>query len=183
MRAEQERLVPDSWSSMQPTDSELIQAVAGGDRSAFAGFVRRHTTAVLRYCLARLHERHAAEDAAQEAMLRLFERVASGKVPDDSAAMLFGIARNCCFEQQRQRKRHRAEPLRDVEHEDERAIDVADLLELLSDRERSLIVMKHTEGLKCREIAERLGSPTGTITAALSRAYSKLRTHLTGKAQ
>ncbi len=39
--------------------------------------------------------------------------------------------------------------------------------------------MKHTEGLKCREIAERLGTPVGTVTSALTRAYAKLRDHLT----
>jgi RNA polymerase sigma-70 factor (ECF subfamily) len=172
---------------MQPTDSELILAAAGGARPAFAEFVQRYSAAVLRYCLGRLRERHAAEDAAQEAMLRLFERVRSGNVPEDAAALLFGIARNCCREQERQRARHQAEPLheaaREVGHDGERAVALADYLERLSDRERSLILMKHTEGMTCREIAERLGSPLGTVTAALSRAYAKLRSHLTGKAQ
>ncbi|NQT86267.1 sigma-70 family RNA polymerase sigma factor [bacterium] len=168
---------------MQPTDSELIQAAAGGDRSAFADFVRRHTPALLRYCLGRLRQRHPAEDATQEAMLRLFQKVQTGDLPKDPAALLFGIARNCCREQQRQRTRHQTEPLHEAEHEDERPVEMADLLELLSDRERSLILMKHTEGLKCREIAQRLGTPLGTVTAALSRAYAKLRQHLTGKAE
>jgi len=171
---------------MQPTDSELILAAAGGDRSAFADFVRRHTGALLRYCLARLRERHAAEDASQEAMLRLFERVRAGRLPDEPFAMLLGIARNCCREQQRQRDRHRAEALHRAERlpatelDEWGTVEVGDVLELLSDRERSLILMKHTEGLKCREIAERLGTPTGTVTAALSRAYAKLRPFMTG---
>jgi RNA polymerase sigma-70 factor (ECF subfamily) len=169
---------------MQPTDSELILAAVGGDRSAFADFVRRHTASLLRYCLAGLRERHAAEDATQEAMLRLFARITRGNLPDDPAALLFGIARNCCREQQRQRARHRAEPLPDSggEVEPHMGLDVelSDVLELLSDRERSLILMKHTEGLTCREIAERLGTPVGTVTAALSRAYAKLRMLLTG---
>ena len=165
---------------MEPTDAQLVRAAAEGDRTAFAEFVRRHGSAALRYCLARLRERHAAEDAAQEAMLRMLGQVREGRVPDEPLTWLLGLARHCCHEQQRQRARHRAEPLDTDRAAEERpsAADVADLLELLSESERSLVLMKHAEGLKCREIALRTGKPVGTVTSALARAYGKLRRHL-----
>lgn len=168
---------------MEPTDPQLIRAAADGDPTAYARFVRRHGAAVLRYCLSRLDGRHAAEDATQETMLRMLEQVQAGRVPDAPTAWLFAVARNCCNEQRRQRKRHDASPL-SAELPAETpppAVEVADLLERLSDTERSLIYLKHTEGLKCREIAERTGKPLGTVTAALARAYAKLRGELGGQ--
>ena len=53
--------------------------------------------------------------------------------------------------------------------------DVQAAMQDLSDGERALVTLKHVEGLKCREIADRLGMPLGTVTGTLARAYGKLR--------
>ena len=55
--------------------------------------------------------------------------------------------------------------------------EIESILAVLSDAERSLIYLKHVDGLRCRQIAQRLGKPLGTVTAALARAYHKLRNH------
>lgn len=164
---------------MDPTDEQLVQAAARGDRGAYAQFVSRHCAALLRFCLVRVPDTHAAEDAAQEAMMRLFGQVCSGKVPSQPLAYLLGVARLCCHEQRRESLRRPAELAEAVADPDAAHPGVAgelrELLDALSDDERTLIYLKHTEGLKCREIAERLGKPLGTVTAALARAYAKLR--------
>jgi RNA polymerase sigma factor (sigma-70 family) len=51
-------------------------------------------------------------------------------------------------------------------------------LERLDDAERSLVFLKHVEGLKCREIAALTGQPLGTVTGNLARTYRKLRRSL-----
>jgi RNA polymerase sigma-70 factor (ECF subfamily) len=165
---------------MSTDDRQLLLASAAGDRSSFAIFVRRHTAPLLRFCLAKLGHRHAAEDAVQETMMRLFKQVTDRRVPDDPGGWLFAIARRCSQEQRRQLVRHAAEPLagqaepaREVAED---ASGVAVLVEQLSDAEQALLHMKHTRGLRCREIAEQTGRPVGTITATLSRIYAKLRT-------
>ena len=56
--------------------------------------------------------------------------------------------------------------------------EIEQMLEHLTDDQRSLIYMKHVGGLRCREIAEQTGKPLGTVTAALSRAYKSLRASL-----
>jgi hypothetical protein len=50
-----------------------------------------------------------------------------------------------------------------------------ELLEVLPDEYRQLIYLKHDQGMSCKEIAEVLGKPIGTITGWLSRAYGMLR--------
>ncbi len=167
---------------MEKSDIELIRAAAAGDAGAYAVFVRRHAGSVLRYCLTRLGGPQAAEDAAQEAMLRVFQQVRGGTTPDEPLSWLFGVARNCCNELARQRLRNDAAPLSDDLEARPPAPpwspDLADLIGQLTDSEQGLIHMKYTESLTCREIAERSGIPVGTVKAGLSRAYDKLRRHL-----
>ena len=171
---------------MSADDRQLLIATAEGDRSSFALFVRRHTASLLRFCLGRVADPHAAEDAVQEAMLRLFEQVANQRVPDDPAAWLFAIARRCCQEQHRQQLRHNSQRL-DAQAESAAVdgardeSDLAALVDQLDDDEQALLHMKHTRGLRCREIADETGRPIGTITAKLSRIYAKLRAAMTSE--
>ncbi|MBM4039316.1 MAG: sigma-70 family RNA polymerase sigma factor [Planctomycetes bacterium] len=167
---------------MEKSNIELMRAAAAGDAGAYAAFARRHAGAVLRYCLTRLANEQAAEDATQEAMLRVFQQVRAGGTPAEPLGWLFGVARNCCNEVVRQRLRHEAAALpEDLEARPAAAHwspELADLLGRLSDAEQGLIQMKYTERLTCREIAERSGIPIGTVKASLARAYQKLRRHL-----
>jgi RNA polymerase sigma-70 factor (ECF subfamily) len=164
-------------------DPQLLAAASAGDREAFGRFVRRHTAAVLRYCLLRVGDRHAAEDATQESMLRLYQQISARRVPDDPLPWLFAIARRCCQESARRLNRACAvrlpgDDLPDPEPASEEAPDLAGALASLNDFETALVHLKHTEGLRCEDISGRLGRPLGTVTAALSRAYSKLRARL-----
>ena len=162
-------------------DRQLLLATAEGDRSSFEIFVRRHTAPVLRFCLNRLGDRQLAEDATQEAMMRLFQQTGQRRIPDDPGGWLIGIARRCCQEQQRRRHKHTAESLSSstepaMEGHPKTDSHIAALVDQLSDTDQALLHMKHTGGLRCREIAEQTGQPIGTVTARLTRVYAKLRT-------
>jgi RNA polymerase sigma-70 factor (ECF subfamily) len=166
---------------MNESDFELLRATAAGDRDAFGRFVRRNTSVVLRFCLLQVCDQHGAEDATQEAMLRLYEQVGRNRVPEEPLPWLLAIARRCCQEFQRQRKRNAARPLREEDSLVARhspCNEVPDLrhaMVALNDFEAVVLQLKHTKGLRCRQIGEQLGRPIGTVTAALSRAYAKLR--------
>ena len=62
----------------------------------------------------------------------------------------------------------------DVPH-DEALGRLQEALPELNDFENAVLYLKHTEGLRCRQIGERLNKPLGTITATLLRVYGKLR--------
>ena len=49
------------------------------------------------------------------------------------------------------------------------------LKQLLSDDEKQLIDLRHTEGLDCQAVAERLSIKHGTVRTQLSRLHSKLQ--------
>ena len=166
-------------------DRELLCAAAAGDRDAFDRFVRQHTPAILRFCLLRLGGRHDSEDAAQEAMVRLYEQVRRNRIPQDPLPWLFSIARRCCQEAARRRKRDSLEllseadcPRTDNVPHDEALGQLREALAELNNFETAVLYLKHTEGLRCRQISEQLGKPLGTVTATLSRVYGKLRLKL-----
>ena len=157
---------------------------ASGPRRRFEATVRLYAAPLYRYCWGRLRSRHLAEDAVQETFLRAW-RSAAKIDPPSMGGWLFETARRCSLEILRRRKRLR---VAGADGAAERAADPAsagapagtdfeidEALGELNDSERALVYLKHTEGLRCREIADRLGKPLGTVTGTLARAYAKLR--------
>jgi RNA polymerase sigma-70 factor (ECF subfamily) len=164
------------------TELKSKPAVSGspGRRQALEQLTRTHARALLAYCLSRLGDRHLAEDAVQETFFR-FLKAAGGGI-DNPTAWLFGTARRCCLELARKRRRGPSTsvdvadlPDSDQTNPDDASDQLQRALERLSDKQRSLIYMKHTQGMKCRQIAEATDLPLGTVTAGLARAYAKLR--------
>jgi RNA polymerase sigma-70 factor (ECF subfamily) len=153
----------------------------------YMDIVRLYAAALFRFCWGRLRDRHLAEDAVQETLLRAC-RIAGREPVRNMGGWLFGTARRCCLEIARRRGRpaERAVSLESISDPAALAARAAgqgsgdgqlldSLLEGLDDEERSLVYLKHVSGLKCREIAESTGVPVGTVTSALARIYTKLR--------
>jgi len=143
----------------------------------FREVIGAYADALFRYSARRLGDRQLAEDAVQETFMRAYRQQQA--MPADPGGWLFGIARHCCQEIARARRRpaEAAKPLDDAPApEPPEPLDAA--LDGLDAAEQALLHLKHGEGLTGREIAARTGQPLGSVTSALSRAYSKLRDRL-----
>ncbi len=169
----------DSKSAL--SDRKLLEASCNGDSDAYGEFVYRYSGPLFRYCWGRLRDHHLVQDVIQEVFLRVYSSM-KNRIPDDPGSWLFGVARNCCQEMERWWTRRVPAPLPDSEHlvapadnQGKGGEELDAFLEHLTDEQRTLIYLKHVSGLRCREIAQRLDKPLGTVTAALSRAYSRLR--------
>jgi RNA polymerase sigma factor (sigma-70 family) len=53
-----------------------------------------------------------------------------------------------------------------------------EVIAVLPESYRQVILMRYYEGLSCQDVATRLGMPLGTVTKTLSRAYALLREEL-----
>ena len=87
--------IPVQLMATQPTDSELVQTMLGGDKEAFAELYRRRQRDVYRFALHMSGAPDLAEDVTQEVFMVLMREGSSY----DSARgplnwFLFGIARN-----------------------------------------------------------------------------------------
>lgn len=164
-------------------EHQLVVAAQRGENEAFAALVRFHQRRA--YAVARsivlTHE--DAEDAVQEGFLHAY-RALHRFLPDQAfGAWLHRIVANAALDITRRRKVRDADsladtiasPFRDPAESDELKRRLFTALELLGDRQRSVIVLHDVEGYKHAEIGRMLGIPEGTARSDLHHARARLR--------
>jgi RNA polymerase sigma-70 factor, ECF subfamily len=168
------------------SDSELVAAVRAGDIGAYAALVGRYERIVRASVLRKTGDSHATEDAVQDAFLIAYESLASLRTAERFGAWLLGIAKNRAARtlQEKIRREHSVDDFDALPHDSnrrlsEQSLELLELVERLPEHERVVVGLKHFEGYTAAEIAAITGSPLGTITKQLSRAYARLGNWLT----
>lgn len=158
-------------------------------RERATALFERHHAQLHRYLARLTGDGDTAADIAQEAFVRFLEHT-----PDDATAApwLFRVATNLARDTARTAARRRelvmrgramlahADPPPPPEQRAERAQArriVADAFEALTEKERTALLMRE-EGYAHREIAEALGTTTGTIGTLMARALRKAAARL-----
>jgi RNA polymerase sigma-70 factor (ECF subfamily) len=143
----------------------------------FEGFYRRERDALARLCYLTTLDVDAAADAAQEAMLRAWQRwesLASG----DPAAWVRTVALNLCRSRWRRIQRElRLAPrlfVRADEQHQPRDLDMVQALRGLSARQREAIVLHYLADLPVDDIAAAMGVSPGAVKRHLSRGRQAL---------
>jgi RNA polymerase sigma-70 factor (ECF subfamily) len=136
---------------------------------------------------------HKGEDLKQEAFARLFAKRKLYQPTARFSTFLWRIALNACYDELRKVKR-RAESALDVDGTDEgldgMGVELDDphseaagneeaelvrrALMRLPEMYRTVLVLRHYEGLKLRKIAEILEIPEGTVNSRMADALAKL---------
>jgi len=165
-------------------DAADVRAARRGDRAAFHRLVERHSPAVTMRAFACTRSRAAAEDLAQETILRAMRGLPG--LRDDGAfgGWLLTIADNLCrnwADRRATEDAHRESVARAAAErapEDEEHAPVAEAIASLAPEMQELLAMRFERGMSCEEIAGETGRPLGTVTKMLSRAYEELRKRL-----
>jgi len=164
------------------TDAELVKAALGGDRASFGTLVQRYQRAVLGVALGVLGDYHAAEDAAQDALVAAHGRLRTLRKPERFAAWLLRIVRRRAIDAGRRESKRREQsvppdgmPQRADGASSGPAGEVFEAVDRLPGRQRQMILHRYCDGLSVSEIATATGSPVGTVTKYLSRAHARLR--------
>jgi RNA polymerase sigma-70 factor (ECF subfamily) len=170
------------------SDAVLTARAAAGDRLAYVVLVRRHLPRVYAVTRRMLGNEAAAEDAAQEALLRLWTHAGSY---DSSKAMLSTwltrIATNLCLDRLRKRQEEQWDDSYDVAlpSSQERTIGDRQLaarvdaaLQALPERQRTALVLCHYEDLSMAEAAAAMQISVEAVESLLSRARRSLKQRL-----
>jgi len=185
--------------SLSPADADLPRRVAAGDTKAFEALMRTYNRTLFRTARAILRDDAAAEDALQEAYLRIYGSIGSFRGDSKLSTWLVRIVANEALARRRKDQR-RAEILPihggdEEEHGVEQGIDEQDgpqrqaerseirqLLEAkidaLPDAFRAVFVLRALEELSVDETAAALGIPEATVRTRFFRARSQLRESL-----
>ena len=163
------------------------------DAQAFAQLMERWQGPIQGLCTRMIGNPHRGEDLAQDVFARLFTRRKSYEATGKFSTFLWRVALNICYDELRKLKRRREYSLDQPDDgesvvefeadgaspdqrmvEDERADAVRRALVELAEPYRVVVVLRHYEGLKFREIADVLGIPEGTVKSRMSEALSQL---------
>ncbi|MGL4423775.1 MAG: RNA polymerase sigma factor, partial [Gemmataceae bacterium] len=169
-----------------PTDALLLSRYRRGDTEALGELLDRYETSLFQFLLGMVRNRHAAEDILQETFVQVL-RFGTAAQDESFRGWLYTIAHRQAALFKRQEKK-RALPateqlltwVRPGETTPADSAEVADdarhlmvLLQELPTVQQSVIQLRVFEGLKFREIAERIGCPLNT---ALARMHDGLHT-------
>ena len=157
-----------------------------------ARLYREHGESLLRYLIRMCGDTDLAADVVQDTFLRLVER--PPRSHEHVRAWLFQVATNRLRDLRRKETRRDGllhegvgrgaladpprTPDRDLEQSEARRT-VRAALGSLSDRDRQILLMRE-EGFAHREIAEAVGTTTGSVGTLIARALDKLSRVLEG---
>ncbi|HET9959982.1 MAG TPA: RNA polymerase sigma factor [Polyangiaceae bacterium] len=172
------------------SDDELMLLARGGLERAFSVLIERHQARALRVALRYLGRESLAAEVAQDAFVEIFRALpqyqAHGKFP----GYLYRVLLNHCHMTWRRLRAERKAMLfaaEDVQEGDEaelllreRRRDLHAALGEISEKLRSVVLLRYSAGLSYEEIAETLDVPTGTVKRRLFDAMAKLRETLEG---
>ncbi|MBU6401917.1 MAG: RNA polymerase sigma factor [Verrucomicrobia bacterium] len=178
------------------TDEQAMWRVqTQDDPHAFARLVERWQGPIRNLCARMTGDLHRGEDLAQEAFARVFARRKDYRPAGKFSTYLWRIALNLCYDELRRVKRRDLVPfetdgeqaggaLKEVVADEpgpdcrmmeaERAELVRQALLKLPENHRTVVVLRHYEGLKFREIADVLAIPEGTVKSRMAEGLSQL---------
>ena len=173
-----------STSSTTSTDVELVELARDGHRAAFDELIQRHDERMRGLAFRLLADRHAMDDALQEAYLKAFKGLDRFRPGSDFGPWLYRVTYNACIDELRRRKRapvssydqrdvasQRPGPAQLVGTSEAVRLALADL----PPDQRVTVVLVDGEGFDHQEAADILGVAPGTVASRLYRARTKLR--------
>jgi RNA polymerase sigma-70 factor (ECF subfamily) len=180
------------------------QAIAAPNENAagFAEVAALYRPQIFRFLLASLRDPDTAETLTQECLLKAHRNWASFRGESSVLTWLLRIAINL------QKDHWRSRRFQFWKHTNANAVDAEDAAQWLpsgesspevqvmardqvrlvwqavknlSERQRTVFMLRHVEEMEIHEIASTVGLSEGTVKAHLSRAVARVRTQLGGK--
>lgn len=186
---------PFSQVTRSPDDGfdGYLRAAIHGDRGAVDHILRAIRPLVLRYCRARLGRTAqtyaTADDVAQEVCIGVLTSLSSYRDQGRPfLAFVYGIAAHKVIDAQRRAVRDKSELVADVPDvvdisgsaaQDvlrfESTSEMRELLEVLPEKQREILILRVVHGLSAEETAQVVGSTAGGVRIAQHRALARLR--------
>lgn len=158
-----------------------IERARAGDDAAFRWLLGQYRARVVRLAAHVLRSQSDAEDAAQEAFVRAFQRLPGFRGQGRFSAWLFTLTVRLCLDHRRSACFTREVPAdaapqaasSDASPDTRLLIDA--LLDQLSPPMRAALVLREIEGFEYDEISEMLQIPVGTVRSRLHTARTRFR--------
>ena len=173
-------------------DELLLKRAQRGDPEAFEQLITPLESLVWRVCWHYMGRREAAEDCAQDAMVRVWRGLNSYRGDCGFESWVYRIAANTCLDALRRQKREKSvslEPMKEegfdppdpgpgteaqiMAREDRERLRSA--IASLPEEQRDALVLTQLEGLSYERVAGMLQVTEGTVKSRVNRAKARLR--------
>lgn len=177
-------------SVLDPSDEELLAAVAAGDRRALEDLYRRHAPWLTARLQRRCSDPHLVDEVLQDAFVAVWKGARGFTGRGEVGAWLWGIAVRRLVDAVRRSPRPTAALLEVPDGPDlvgsaeEQVLlglehgELGPALDRLSPDLRAVVRATVLDGLTTREAGRLLGIPSGTVKTRMMRARAQLREDL-----
>lgn len=172
------------------SDKQLVAQAMRGDNVCFGVLVERYWAMAVALAASRIEDHSEAEDVAQDSFIRAYCYLHKLRRPGRFGGWLSKIIAQECTNRIRKRRRvklacagelSRLEAVAMTANPGLTALQkqfIRKAVAQLTEKYRTIIVMRFIGGLNAREIADQLGKRPGTVRVWLHRAYKILRESL-----
>lgn len=177
-------------------EGDRVARAVRGDADALSALAAEHRPVARRTALALLGDPEAAEDIAQEAMIRLQAALPGFRGDAELGTWLHRVTTNLVYDHLRRSRRRRYEvPLREARSQPDphrpdpaRAVDsdraraaLSRAMDELPPEQKEVLVLRFLSQLSYAEIAEVTGMAPGTVASRIFRGLERLGSHLEPK--
>ncbi len=166
----------------QAEEDLLVLAAQDGDQEAFTKIYQLYQQPLLRYAFKVCNNRESAQDAVQEAWIKLAKSIRKLDDPSALRSWLYRLVRFSSIDLMRKLNRHKENAVvfeegrySDTNEEPSNDDELRLAINRLPTIEKQMIHLFYLDELKIREIAIVLGIPDGTVKSRLNRARRLLK--------
>jgi len=178
------------------TDEQLVRSYLDGDNAAFDALLQRYESKVYAYIVYSVHDEELAQDLFQDCFMRVVSKLQAGQYAENGkfSFWLMRIARNLVIDHHRQDfsesfisndnttqdvfAAHALESssTRESEIIDQQTLrEVKQLIEMLPEHQREVVLLRYYDELSFKEIAARTGVSINTALGRMRYALINLR--------
>jgi RNA polymerase sigma-70 factor (ECF subfamily) len=180
--------------TVQLTDNELIQLFQEGNTRAFDALIDRHQERIYNAILFMVKDSYLAEDLIQDIFIKIINNLKQNKYNDEGKFLPWAlrIAHNFCVDHFRKVKRTPTIKTSDdqdlfeiIKHSDHPADykmtrtqthrNIQELVDLLPEEQREIIVLRHYANLSFKEIAQMTNCSINTALGRMRYGLINLR--------
>lgn len=178
----------------QRNDSELVSLYIAGDEKAFEILVNRHKNRVFTSIMLIVKDTDVAQDLLQDSFIKAIHTMKGGRYNEEGkfSSWISRIAHNLAIDYFRKEKRNPTTQLEDnikafnsltyaedsaeaLQIREETFARLKDMIELLPENQKEVLIMRHYADMSFQEIAEATGVSINTALGRMRYALINLR--------
>ena len=163
-------------------ERENIARAAKGDANAFETLMSAYEKKIYALCLRMMGNPHDGEDAAQEAMLRIWRTIGQYRFESAFSTWVYRVTASCCMEEMGEASGFdpaddSETPQEQTERKETRSA-IRQAIAAVPEGMREVFLLRDVHGLSVEETAQALQIAQGTVKSRLARAREKIAAEL-----